>query len=377
MPKPNLVPIWMLAGAVLEIILFFGLLSQLKAVAICVLLLMMTGVAALCIAGVLRRGNQHQSTQQSDDDVELGLLVVDALVDTCACAQQSQPVFTANISSNYSLDLAERLRRENCELHDSLDAANLEMLNLRCKLLETELALEQAEASSRERAHALTELAAQSETVVRRFDARLVELETVINGVHQLIAEEKESRIIVENVLCETQRMLVLAVAQACDLVRQNEMLEQTAEHLIVEMEQTSAVQQQTARELEEAVVQRDALQAREARIKQALTDLCTCPIALTLFSSPRIGPDCVTYSKTAIERWLESSFTSPMTREPMRPQSLYANSLACDLVDLVCRLWPDSLQNIGEADVETEEQIERMIRLLLPDLESLDQPDS
>lgn len=57
------------------------------------------------------------------------------------------------------------------------------------------------------------------------------------------------------------------------------------------------------------------------------------CPITSRIMTTPVIGPDGQTYEKVAIEAWLKLRAVSPMTRQKMKPNELYRNIFAEDII--------------------------------------------
>ncbi|CAF3848769.1 unnamed protein product, partial [Rotaria sordida] len=54
--------------------------------------------------------------------------------------------------------------------------------------------------------------------------------------------------------------------------------------------------------------------------------DLLQCPITYELFHDPVLTPDGHTYERQAIEQWIRSHGTSPITRQPLSIEQLYPN---------------------------------------------------
>src|ERR1700728_3275800 len=52
----------------------------------------------------------------------------------------------------------------------------------------------------------------------------------------------------------------------------------------------------------------------------------CKCPITDEIFEDPVMGDDGHTYERKAITEWLTKNGTSPMTRQPMKIDSLRTN---------------------------------------------------
>jgi hypothetical protein len=50
------------------------------------------------------------------------------------------------------------------------------------------------------------------------------------------------------------------------------------------------------------------------------------CPITLLPMTDPVIGSDGQTYEREAITQWLQTNHNSPLTRQPMRIESLHTN---------------------------------------------------
>ncbi|CAF1067499.1 unnamed protein product [Rotaria sordida] len=62
--------------------------------------------------------------------------------------------------------------------------------------------------------------------------------------------------------------------------------------------------------------------------------DLLRCPITYELFDDPVLAPDGHTYGRHAIEQWIRSHGTSPITRQPLSIEQLYPNRAVKELVD-------------------------------------------
>ncbi|CAF3893334.1 unnamed protein product [Rotaria sp. Silwood1] len=63
--------------------------------------------------------------------------------------------------------------------------------------------------------------------------------------------------------------------------------------------------------------------------------DLLRCPITMELFHDPVSAPDGHTYEKQAIEQWIRSHGTSPITRQPLSIEQLHPNRTVKELVDV------------------------------------------
>ena len=65
-----------------------------------------------------------------------------------------------------------------------------------------------------------------------------------------------------------------------------------------------------------------DTLEARVATLDSAkektLEDQCSCPLTLEPMADPVTAADGHTYERSAIERWLATKSTSPMTGEAL-----------------------------------------------------------
>ncbi|CAF3984069.1 unnamed protein product [Rotaria sp. Silwood1] len=62
--------------------------------------------------------------------------------------------------------------------------------------------------------------------------------------------------------------------------------------------------------------------------------DLLQCPITKELFRDPVLASDGHTYERLAIEQWIRSNGTSPLTRQPLFIEQLYPNRKVKELVD-------------------------------------------
>ena len=62
--------------------------------------------------------------------------------------------------------------------------------------------------------------------------------------------------------------------------------------------------------------------------------DLLRCPITMELFHDPVLAPDGNTYERQAIEQWIRSHGTNPMTLEPLSIEQLCPNRVIKQLVD-------------------------------------------
>jgi len=57
------------------------------------------------------------------------------------------------------------------------------------------------------------------------------------------------------------------------------------------------------------------------------------CPLSHDWFSDPVIAPSGITYERTWIERWLHSTETEPITKQPLKPSELISNRALKDAV--------------------------------------------
>jgi len=63
-----------------------------------------------------------------------------------------------------------------------------------------------------------------------------------------------------------------------------------------------------------------------------------TCPITQEPIKDPVFAPDFYTYERSALEQWLRTNPTSPMTRQPMRLEDLKKKELPEDPIP-----WEDA----------------------------------
>jgi serine/threonine protein kinase len=63
--------------------------------------------------------------------------------------------------------------------------------------------------------------------------------------------------------------------------------------------------------------------------------DILRCPITMELFRDPVLAKDGHTYERQAIEQWIRTNGTSPITREPLSIEHLYPNRTVKELVDV------------------------------------------
>jgi len=63
-----------------------------------------------------------------------------------------------------------------------------------------------------------------------------------------------------------------------------------------------------------------------------------TCPITQEPIKDPVFAPDFYTYERSALEQWLRTNPTSPMTRQPMRLEDLKKKELPEDPIS-----WEDA----------------------------------
>jgi hypothetical protein len=59
------------------------------------------------------------------------------------------------------------------------------------------------------------------------------------------------------------------------------------------------------------------------------------CPITFSLIRDPVIDPDEYTFEQAALESWIETQCTSPITRTPCDVGELYANLVIKDLLEI------------------------------------------
>ena len=78
---------------------------------------------------------------------------------------------------------------------------------------------------------------------------------------------------------------------------------------------------------------------------------MTTCPITFTQIVNPLAGSDMQTYSKVAIDRWLENSNTSPITRQPLYRDFLTQDHTMERLIDASnkCNLDKDMINEIRQ----------------------------
>ena len=62
------------------------------------------------------------------------------------------------------------------------------------------------------------------------------------------------------------------------------------------------------------------------------------CPITQEPIKDPVLAPDFYTYERSALEQWLRTNPTSPMTRQPMRLEDLKKKEIQEDPIP-----WEDS----------------------------------
>ena len=62
--------------------------------------------------------------------------------------------------------------------------------------------------------------------------------------------------------------------------------------------------------------------------------DLLRCPITMEIFHDPVLAPDGNTYERQAIEQWIRTHGTSPMTRQPLSIEQLCSNRIIKQFID-------------------------------------------
>ncbi|CAF3802955.1 unnamed protein product [Rotaria magnacalcarata] len=82
--------------------------------------------------------------------------------------------------------------------------------------------------------------------------------------------------------------------------------------------------------------------------------DLLRCPITMDLFHDPVVASDGHTYERQAIEQWIRSNGTSPLTRQPLSIDQLHPNRKVKELVDVFETLLREkNYQFILDVDVK------------------------
>ena len=77
------------------------------------------------------------------------------------------------------------------------------------------------------------------------------------------------------------------------------------------------------------------------------LPDEAYCGISAELIEDPVITPDGTTYSRKAIEEWIDKAGTNPRTREPLSKDQLYPNRAFLSMIH-ARRASPSAFNNFG-----------------------------
>ena len=69
--------------------------------------------------------------------------------------------------------------------------------------------------------------------------------------------------------------------------------------------------------------------------LPEEVSKCITCPLTLEPFTDPVVGGDGHTYERGWIEKHLKEKQFSPITRQHMRPDSLFSNISLCKIIDV------------------------------------------
>jgi len=76
------------------------------------------------------------------------------------------------------------------------------------------------------------------------------------------------------------------------------------------------------------------------------------CPLTYSLMKDPVIDRDGNTFERAAIERWLETHDTSPLTKKPMFWRDLVPNRLLKNVIDEFMETNSDDTSNLSTRDI-------------------------
>ena len=76
------------------------------------------------------------------------------------------------------------------------------------------------------------------------------------------------------------------------------------------------------------------------------------CPLTGSLFNDPVIDRDGNTFERAAIERWLETHDTSPLTKKPMFWRDLVPNRLLKNVIDEFMETNSDDTSSLSTRDI-------------------------
>jgi Mg-chelatase subunit ChlD len=92
------------------------------------------------------------------------------------------------------------------------------------------------------------------------------------------------------------------------------------------------------------------------------INDTFYCPITYRIMTDPVIGIDGHTYERSAIELWLSTSNTSPLTRQLMSVRDLVPNIALRNTIESFLKSYPKSINSIKPKPSELSSEMKRNI---------------